>query len=98
MKTRSCRFPPEGLPVRPVAPFGLAQYCGTRCGRGCHAGTESVEDAVEIGAEKRRADDDAHCDQRGDQTVLDGRCAVFVTKEGLNKLNEFHGDYLLLGG
>ena len=63
-----------------------------------HAGAESREDAVEAGAERRCADDDGHCDQRGDQAVLDGRCAVFVTEEGLNKLNEFHGNYLLLGG
>ena len=67
-------------------------------GRCRHAVAESREYAVKLSAEQCCTDDDGHCDQRGDQAVLDGRCAVFVTKEGLNKLNDFHGGYLLLGG
>src|SRR5262245_42967157 len=55
-----------------------------------------VEDLVKLYPNELNSCDDHHCNERGDQTVLDGCHTVFFPSELPNELNQFHGSLLCL--
>ena len=74
-----------GDPARSQGPRCLCPD-DVRCGlRGNELGRDTVEHAVQLGAESAGAQDDGDADQGGDEAVLDGRRAGLVLGKAVHK-------------
>ena len=84
-----------GDPARSQGPRRLCRD-DVRCVlRGNELGRDTVEHAVQLGAESAGAQDDGDADQGGDEAVFDGRRAGLILGKAVHK--GLHGDTPTVG-